>query len=402
MNISRTRGVLTAGFLATLEGSAWFGALSMATATRLSIAGGEVAWRPVFEIAAVTAAVHVAAAAMVAWERRADARETLRASAPTAVAWAAGAAVVAGSAVLTSPRAVPLLAAAGSLPLALLMMLGGRSILRSMFASTPTAAGNTDTALEMADDLVADLRLPGDTAAPPIDLLAIKDLVRDKHVVITGEPTPFVRHLGRLVREAGCAELTTLERYDDVQLRNRLKDSLPHVVLQAGELERPTVVPATDDEPELVDLDGFSNFLLGVVSVGVEAFANIAPGRSIEDGSLDDRARSEAERLTAVMDDAADGRFVSIRFGNDDEQPLPDFGAARLALHAAAIAPAGQHLVISPSGGVTPGPRIERRRGSGIGGGTRRAGDTRQAGNTTSGPVIRAPKALAISLGREH
>ncbi len=62
MNISRTRGVLTAGFLATLEGSAWFGALSMATATRLSIAGGEVAWRPVFEIAAVTAAVHVAAA----------------------------------------------------------------------------------------------------------------------------------------------------------------------------------------------------------------------------------------------------------------------------------------------------------------------------------------------------
>ena len=209
-------------------------------------------------------------------------------------------------------------------------------------------------------------------AAIQTDLASIAGYVTGKRVLVTGAGGSIGSELCRQLNHFGPAELIMLDRDESalhgvqLSIRGRALLDSPDVVLndirdeaalhEIFETRRPEVVfhaaalkhlPMLEQYPleaMKTNVLGTANVLEAAASVGVEYFVNISTDKAAEPTSMLGYSKRVAERLTAAMArQAADGTYISVRFGNV-------LGSRGSVLHAftAQIAAGGPLTVTHP------------------------------------------------------
>ncbi len=90
----------------------------------------------------------------------------------------------------------------------------------------------------------------------------------------------------------------------------------PEVVFHAAALKHLTMLERHPAEAYKTNVVGTLNVLDAARAVGVETFVNISTDKAARPTCVLGWSKRVAERLTAGFDETADGRYVSVRFGN--------------------------------------------------------------------------------------
>ncbi len=177
-----------------------------------------------------------------------------------------------------------------------------------------------------------------------IDLDQAAFFLRDKRVLVTGAGGSIGSELCRQISRFGPSELLMVDRDEsalhavqlsiegralldtpdlvllDIRDRDRVRqlfaDRRPQVVFHAAALKH---LPLLESHPS----EGFKTNVWGTLAVleaaraaDVECFVNVSTDKAADPCSILGYSKRVAEGLTAGIDAQADGRFMSVRFGN--------------------------------------------------------------------------------------
>ena len=178
-----------------------------------------------------------------------------------------------------------------------------------------------------------------------LDLVAIASHIKGKTVLVTGAGGSIGSELCRQIARLGPAELVKLDRDEsglhgmqlsldgtsglsspslvvaDIRDRDRMFDVFnhfkPEVVFHAAALKHVPLLELHPVEGVKTNVYGTLNVLDAALANGVEAFVNISTDKAADPINVLGCTKRLAERLTAtVASSTAEGRFISVRFGN--------------------------------------------------------------------------------------
>jgi FlaA1/EpsC-like NDP-sugar epimerase len=178
-----------------------------------------------------------------------------------------------------------------------------------------------------------------------LDLVAIASHIRGKTVLVTGAGGSIGSELCRQIARLGPLELVKLDRDEsglhgmqlsldgtsglsspslvvaDIRDRDRMFDVFsqfkPDVVFHAAALKHVPLLELHPIEGVKTNVYGTLNVLDAALANGVEAFVNISTDKAADPINVLGCTKRLAERLTAtVAATTAEGRFISVRFGN--------------------------------------------------------------------------------------
>ena len=176
------------------------------------------------------------------------------------------------------------------------------------------------------------------------DVAAVAGQFAGKRVLVTGAGGSIGSELCRQLHRFGPAELIMLDRDEsalhaiELALHGRaLLDSdatvladirdphrvievfeqfRPHIVFHAAALKHLPLLERYPAEAVKSNILGTLNVLRAAAACGVESFVNISTDKAADPVSVLGYSKRVAERLTAHMAGAADGSYLSVRFGN--------------------------------------------------------------------------------------
>jgi FlaA1/EpsC-like NDP-sugar epimerase len=131
---------------------------------------------------------------------------------------------------------------------------------------------------------------------------------------------------------------------DGEALRALFLQRRPDVVFHAAALKHVNMLEQYPDEGWKTNVLGTRNVLAAATAVGVTHFINVSTDKAADPVNVLGRTKRLAERLTAAYAEKADGRFLSVRFGN----VLGSRGSV-LETFAAQIARGGPVTVTDPA-----------------------------------------------------
>ena len=178
-----------------------------------------------------------------------------------------------------------------------------------------------------------------------LDLVAIASHIRGRTVLVTGAGGSIGSELCRQIARLGPSELVKLDRDEsglhgmqlsldgtsglsspslvvaDIRDRDRMFDVFaqfkPAVVFHAAALKHVPLLELHPIEGVKTNVYGTLNVLDAARANGVEAFVNISTDKAADPINVLGCTKRIAERLTAtVAATTAEGRFISVRFGN--------------------------------------------------------------------------------------
>jgi FlaA1/EpsC-like NDP-sugar epimerase len=103
---------------------------------------------------------------------------------------------------------------------------------------------------------------------------------------------------------------------DEARLTEVFMQHRPHVVFHAAALKHLTLLEGAPEEAWKTNVLGTQHMLKAAKAAGVDHFVNISTDKAADPVSVLGSSKRITERLTAHMTDAADGSYVSVRFGN--------------------------------------------------------------------------------------
>lgn len=112
-------------------------------------------------------------------------------------------------------------------------------------------------------------------------------------------------------RDLVLADLRDVERMHEVFAEHR-----PEVVFHAAALKHVPLLENNPAEGLKTNAIGTLNVLEASAAVGVRQFVNISTDKAADPENVLGYSKRIAERLTAAMDQRADGNYKSVRFGN--------------------------------------------------------------------------------------
>ena len=99
-------------------------------------------------------------------------------------------------------------------------------------------------------------------------------------------------------------------------IRRVFEEYRPEVVFHAAALKHLPMLERYPEEGWKTNVVGTLNVLEAAASVGVERFVNISTDKAANPTSVLGHTKRAAEQLTAWMGQQAEGRYLSVRFGN--------------------------------------------------------------------------------------
>ena len=176
------------------------------------------------------------------------------------------------------------------------------------------------------------------------DLNQAAAYLRNKRVLVTGAGGSIGSELCRQIVQFGPAELIMLDRDEsalhevqlsiegralldtpdlvllDIRDRERVKTLFcqrrPDVVFHAAALKHLPLLEAYPVEGFKTNVWGSLAVLEAAEASGVECFVNVSTDKAADPCSMLGYSKRVAEGLTAGVDERAQGRFISVRFGN--------------------------------------------------------------------------------------
>ncbi len=176
------------------------------------------------------------------------------------------------------------------------------------------------------------------------DVDSIADYLTGKRVLVTGAGGSIGSELCRQIHKFGPAELIMLDRdesalhavqlslhgqalldSDDTELcdirdprylLDLFKRRQPEVVFHAAALKHLPLLEAAPGQAVKTNVWGTQAVLDAALAVGVERFVNVSTDKAANPGCVLGYTKRLAEGLTSAAARGADGRFMSVRFGN--------------------------------------------------------------------------------------
>ncbi|MGY1834617.1 polysaccharide biosynthesis protein [Blastococcus sp. SYSU DS0510] len=176
------------------------------------------------------------------------------------------------------------------------------------------------------------------------DVGEIAGYLEGKRVLVTGAGGSIGSELCRQIHRFGPAELMMLDRdesalhavslsihgeaqlhlpeviladiRDGEALRELFLNRMPDVVFHAAALKHVNMLEQYPSEGWKTNVLGTRNVLEAAVAVGVSHFINVSTDKAADPVNVLGRTKRMAERLTATYAKRAEGRFLSVRFGN--------------------------------------------------------------------------------------
>lgn len=176
------------------------------------------------------------------------------------------------------------------------------------------------------------------------DIAAIAGYLTGKRVLVTGAGGSIGSELCRQISAFNPAELIMVDRDESglhgvqlsiegratldspslvlLNIRDRravfelFRTRRPDVVFHAAALKHLTLLERYPNEALKTNVLGTLNVLEAAAEVGVGHFVNISTDKAADPSSVLGSSKRVAERLTAHFGDEAEGRFLSVRFGN--------------------------------------------------------------------------------------
>lgn len=176
------------------------------------------------------------------------------------------------------------------------------------------------------------------------DIASIAGYLAGRRVLVTGAGGSIGSELCRQIHRFGPAELIMLDRDEsalhavqlglhgraeldrpevilaDIRDSEFLQDLFtlrqPQIVFHAAALKHLTILEQYPAEAWKTNVVGTCNVLEAARLAGVEAFVNISTDKAANPSSVLGRSKRIAERLTADYASIAEGRYLSVRFGN--------------------------------------------------------------------------------------
>ncbi len=176
------------------------------------------------------------------------------------------------------------------------------------------------------------------------DVMQIAGYIKGKRVLVTGAGGSIGSELCRQLHRYAPDELVMLDRDESalhaVQLsiegralldtpnlvvanireRDRVCEVFeihrPQVVFHAAALKHLPLLEMHPDEGMKTNVWGTKHMLDAAVEFGVEHFVNVSTDKAADPSSVLGHTKRIAERLTAAVGATADGKYLSVRFGN--------------------------------------------------------------------------------------
>jgi FlaA1/EpsC-like NDP-sugar epimerase len=176
------------------------------------------------------------------------------------------------------------------------------------------------------------------------DLASIAGYLAGRRVLVTGAGGSIGSELCRQIHLLGPASLVMLDRdesglhdtqlsiegralldtrdlvvcdiRDPARLDEVFREHRPHVVFHAAALKHLTLLEHHPGEAVKTNVLGTANVLRAAVAHGAERFVNVSTDKAADPTSVLGWSKRVTERLTAGVDAASPGRFLSVRFGN--------------------------------------------------------------------------------------
>ena len=177
-----------------------------------------------------------------------------------------------------------------------------------------------------------------------LNLTAIADALRDRRVLVTGAGGSIGSELCRQISRFNPAELMMLDRdesalhavqlsihgrslldgrdtiladiRDEENLLALFRERKPDLVLHAAALKHLPLLETYPLEALKTNVIGTCNVLKASMAAGVEVFVNVSTDKAANPTSILGESKRITERLTASAALNAEGRYVSVRFGN--------------------------------------------------------------------------------------
>lgn len=176
------------------------------------------------------------------------------------------------------------------------------------------------------------------------DIDSIASYLTDKRVLVTGAGGSIGSELCRQIRRFDPEELVMLDRDEsllhavqlsidgkglldsralvvaDIRDAPRMHEVFaewePHVVFHTAALKHVPLLEMHPDEGYKTNVLGTQNVLDCAQRHGVERFVNISTDKAADPANVLGDSKREAELRTAAMASAAEGTYISVRFGN--------------------------------------------------------------------------------------
>jgi len=177
-----------------------------------------------------------------------------------------------------------------------------------------------------------------------VDEASIEDLIKGKRVLITGAGGSIGSEIARQVHRYQAAFVGMLDRDEsalqEVQLSidgrgllasdellladirdpatiNAIFDQIrPDIVFHAAALKHLPLLEKFPNEAHKTNVQGTGNVLRAALAAGVPVLVNISTDKAADPISVLGRSKKATERMTAGATPRAQGRYVSVRFGN--------------------------------------------------------------------------------------
>jgi FlaA1/EpsC-like NDP-sugar epimerase len=190
------------------------------------------------------------------------------------------------------------------------------------------------------------------------DVASIAGYLRNRRVLVTGAGGSIGAELCRQIHGFGPATLVMLDRdesalhavqlsihgralldtddlvvcdvRDGEQIEQILATRQPDVVFHAAALKHLPLLERYPDEAVKTNVWGTLNVLRAAAHAGVTTFVNISTDKAADPASVLGYTKRIAERITAWANEAAQGTYLSVRFGN----VLGSRGSVLTAFHA--------------------------------------------------------------------
>jgi FlaA1/EpsC-like NDP-sugar epimerase len=203
------------------------------------------------------------------------------------------------------------------------------------------------------------------------DIASVREHIADQRVLVTGAGGSIGAELCRQLHQLGPAQLIMLDRDEsalhavqlmlhgralldseetvlaDIRDRRRVREvferSRPSIVFHAAALKHLPLLERCPAEALKSNVLGTLTVLEAAADHGVNSFVNISTDKAANPVSVLGYSKRITERLTAYMSARANGRYVSVRFGN----VLGSRGSVLTAL-SAQVAAGGPVTVTDP------------------------------------------------------
>ena len=177
-----------------------------------------------------------------------------------------------------------------------------------------------------------------------VDEASIEELIKGKRVLITGAGGSIGSEIARQVHRYHAAFVGMLDRDEsalqEVQLSidgrgllasdellladirdpatiNAIFDQIrPDIVFHAAALKHLPLLEKFPNEAHKTNVQGTGNVLRAALAAGVPVLVNISTDKAADPISVLGRSKKATERMTAGAIPRAQGRYVSVRFGN--------------------------------------------------------------------------------------